>query len=645
MFALAVGVFALYLAAPAQSVPPNLKLGELPGVALEEGNLLIAIQLENTGQTSADDVMLEDISLRQQALVKPASLPLPVGNIAPDQDVLLQLAFNGAGIRPGQPYLLSIRGTYLYKSNNSRQRFQVTRIINGPDASEASDQPTIERALPPLTTNGAIYPPDDRGFRPDQANEEEPSFPLPEGPLRGNLQPDGPELRSIMPPPGQSRSKEALAANDPVTFFRIGTQNVQNNITSLFPWDPSGASADVASGQLVFLTGNTYALLSTNGGTSFTRIDPTTIFPNGADGGLCCDQVIQYVPSINRIIWFMQFRRGAGSNSNRIRIASASPQQVVSSGATAWTYWDMTSATFNLGNNWMDYPDMAFTNDFLFISTDRVSLGLFVIRIPLTEIRDSVTIHLRYTDPANGGTAYGSHLTQDLTNRMYWFGQVSTSSMRVFRWDDSSTGYSWRTIAVNSWNNSNYATLAPNGVDWLNFSFGRTAVRGATHERDIPLFGTAAPLLRVAWSAGRGGGFAQPYVRMVEFADINSAFLTALVKVSESQIWNSGFAFQHPYLSTNSDGEVGISLGVGGPSNHATPIVGFVGDSTLYFANTSSTTISRWGDYSAIRKHPNNPKLFSVSNYFLQSQGVSGVTGGRVVHQYIMFGRTPNVIN
>src|SRR5678816_4929908 len=107
----------------------------------------------------------------------------------------------------------------------------------------------------------------------------------------------------------------------------------------------------------------------------------------------------------------MQFRRGAGTNTNRIRIASASPQQVASSNATAWTYWDMTSATFNLGNNWMDYPDMAFTNNFLFISTDRVSLGLFVVRIPLNEIRDSLTIHLRYTDPANGGTAYGSHLT------------------------------------------------------------------------------------------------------------------------------------------------------------------------------------------------------------------------------------------
>jgi hypothetical protein len=390
------------------------------------------------------------------------------------------------------------------------------------------------------------------------------------------------------------------------------------------------------------LSGNTYALLSTNGGASFTRIDPTTIFPNNADGGLCCDQVVQYVPSINRIIWFMQFRRGAGTNTNRIRIASASPQQVVASSATAWTYWDMTSATFNLGNNWMDYPDMAFTNNFLFISTDRVSLGLFVIRIPLNEIRDSLTIHLRYTDPANGSTPYGSHLTQDLTNRMYWFGQVTTSSMRVFRWDDSSTSYSWRTMAVNSWNNSNYATNGPNGVDWLSFGFGRAAIRGATRRGDASVFGSAGPVIRVAWSAGRGGGFAQPYVRMVELADLSGGLVTGLVKVSESQIWNSNFAFQHPYLTTNSDGEIGISLGFGGPSNHATPLVGFVGDSTLYYANTSSTTISRWGDYSAIRKHPNDPGRFSVSNYFLQSQAASDVTGGRVVHQYIMFGRNAN---
>jgi hypothetical protein len=645
-------LLAMFWTASAQAVPPNLDLGRLPGLALEDNAVLVAIPLENVGRTTADNVVLEDISLRSLARVKPASLPMSLGAIQPGKELMLQLSFDATDMREGIPYLLSIAGTFEYKSNNRPQRFRVNRILYRPQANEG-ESPSLQAELPPQQANGAIYPPDDRGFRPDQANEEEElDLPLPEGKLRGNLFPDDPPSGPIaVPNPEASLKLARQAANAPVTFFRVGTQNVQNNINSLFPWDPSGASVDVRSGEdrlptrLVFLTGNTYALMSTDGGGSFTRINPTTIFPNNVDGGLCCDQVVQYVPSINRIVWFMQFSRGAGTNRNRIRIASASPQQVISSNATSWTYWDMTSATFNLGNNWMDYPDLAFTNNFLFISTDRVGLGLFVIRIPLTEIRDSVTIHLRYTDPANGGLAYGSHLTQDLTDRMYWFGHVSTSSLRVFRWLDSSTSYSWRTMDVNSWNNSDYATNAPNSVDWLSFGFGRSTIRGATHRGDATVLGTTAPVVRVAWSAGRGGGFAQPYVRMVEFADVDIAFISVLVKLSESQIWNSNFAFQHPYLTTNSEGEIGISVGFGGPSNHATPLVGFVGDNTLYYANTSSTTINRWGDYSAIRKHPNDPRLFSVSNYFLQSQAASGVSGGRVVHQYIMFGRSPVQIN
>jgi hypothetical protein len=155
---------------------------------------------------------------------------------------------------------------------------------------------------------------------------------------------------------------------------------------------------------------------------------------------------------------------------------------------------------------------------------------------------------------------------------------------------------------------------------------------------DITLFGSG-PIVKVAWSPGRGGGFAQPYVRMVDFLDAGAT----LLKLSESQIWNSNYAFQHPYLSTNNQGEVGISVGFGGPSNYPTPLVGFVGDSTLYYANTSTTSIERWGDYSAMRKHSPNASLFSVSNYFLQSQSQSEVTGGRVVHQYILFGRGLNL--
>jgi hypothetical protein len=63
--------------------------------------------------------------------------------------------------------------------------------------------------------------------------------------------------------------------------------------------EPSGAST---GDGVVFSTANWVAAYSDDGGGSFTQLDPTTVFPNDAVG-FCCDQIVQYVPSINRFIW------------------------------------------------------------------------------------------------------------------------------------------------------------------------------------------------------------------------------------------------------------------------------------------------------------------------------------------------------
>jgi hypothetical protein len=94
------------------------------------------------------------------------------------------------------------------------------------------------------------------------------------------------------------------------------------------------------------------------------------------DGGVCCDQVIHYAPTIDRFIWLMQYSRakdkaGNPTGPNRLRIAVASPQGIINNVKTACgAPFDLTSATFGLGNNWMDYPDLAVGNNFLQVSFD-----------------------------------------------------------------------------------------------------------------------------------------------------------------------------------------------------------------------------------------------------------------------------------
>jgi hypothetical protein len=113
---------------------------------------------------------------------------------------------------------------------------------------------------------------------------------------------------------------------------------------------------------------------------------------------------MRYVASIDRFVWLLQFNwvmTSKGGRINKYRLASASPADIRTKGVAGsgvWTYWDLTSDTFKLGENWMDYPDMAVGNKFLYLSTNKVDTGGFMVRVPLAEIRDRVTINMNYTD-------------------------------------------------------------------------------------------------------------------------------------------------------------------------------------------------------------------------------------------------------
>jgi hypothetical protein len=195
------------------------------------------------------------------------------------------------------------------------------------------------------------------------------------------------------------RSQQAI---NPLVFLR----NTQFGITATpsehgVPVDPSGASM----GNVVLASGNTYASLSTDGGRTFIQLEPTKIFPNRdaarnlIDGGLCCDQIVHYIPSIDRFVWLMQFNRGP-TGPNRLRIAVASPQDIIDSNGTAWTFWDLTSTSFGLGNNSsLDYPDIGFGDTFLYISVNVLGFRetLTVVRIPLSDLKNGQTIQFRFT--------------------------------------------------------------------------------------------------------------------------------------------------------------------------------------------------------------------------------------------------------
>lgn len=474
----------------------------------------------------------------------------------------------------------------------------------------------------------------------EEPSNQYPGYQVPTGPKRGSLAPTNNNYKLFQIKKNANEYSGDAAAGNPVVFNQY--DQFGNLINSFgIPPDPSGARG----GNVILYTFNTKAVLSVNGGTNYTLIDPTTIFPSQAtkdasgnwlDGGLCCDQVIQYVPSIDRFIWLMQFC-GSGSKTggscitgvNRVRIASASPQDIINSNATSWTYWDLLSSTFNLGNVMMDYPDLAVGDNNLYFSIDAVqSNGLFVARIPLSQIQNSQTINIDYTSPANGNTCYGAHLSQNTGNEIFWAGHKDNSTLRVFSLKEGENTYYWRDIAINSWPNGTISSITKDGTtDWLSFGFPGHAVIGATRMGNSVWF---------AWTAAAGGGFPRAHIQM---AQIN---ITNYSLMQQVQVWNNDYAFSYPALATNAAGELGMSLAWGGNQNWGNNAVGIWGDFIVWYPELSDTAITRWGDYLACRRASPNSTLWDASGYAVRKNSNFNV-GYLFDVYYIQFGRNSDV--
>lgn len=500
--------------------------------------------------------------------------------------------------------------------------------------NEPTGQPLHYATADPHKVEGGKYP----AFTPagdvnDRNNEF--AYPVPAGPVRGTLAPTVSSSQFLQ----IKKKKEDTpvgGAGDPVVFTDYDPLGNTSNLGG--PPDMNAARG----GNIAILSYNSRVQLTTDGAVNWNERDPTTIFPSGAavdgagnplDRGFCCDQIVQYVPKIDRYIWLMQFC-GTGPGSclvgiNKLRIASASPQDIINSNFTAWTYWDLTSGTFNLGNTTMDYPDLSVGDNFLYLSSDAVASGLFVVRIPLSEIQNSQTINMGFTNPADGLVPRGGHISQNTGNEVFWAGHNSDSQMRVFSMKEGDGQYFWRDININSWNRGVITSTAPGGTDWLSFDFPRNAVLGITRRNNNEVW--------FAWSAKPGGGFTRTHVQVVEI-NVNNYSV-----ISQWQIWNNDYAFAYPSLSTNSDNEVGISLAWGGNLNFGNHAVGILGDFIVWYPELSDAANARWGDYVSVRRNAPNTRLYDASGYAVFKNTAPAV-GNRFDPYYIQFGRD-SVVN
>ena len=601
--ALAMTFAILPTDAGAQGPPPGgpFRLGAA-GVSLGPDSAAIAVTVRNDGRLPASAVQVDAIRLGPARSALAA--PIAVGPIAAGGHAVVRATLASSGLVAGTVYPLMVGGRATV--GGAPIKFVLHGAIRIPPAAPGqADTRTTSSA--PHKTSGKPYPHQTPNF---SERENGPRWVVPTAP---NTQPAKPS----QPPSKLQRAPRG----DPggITFSTNAGVGINGNTIA----EPSGATG----GGVVFVTANAYAAYSTNNGASYTKLDPSTVFPNDAIG-FCCDQIVQYVPSIDRFVWLLQ---GTG-----MRLAAASPAQIKNTNGKVWTYWNLPSTLFGepQGSGY-DYPDLAVGSKYLYMSWDACwpgnppgcNGGREIVRGALSDIQSGGTLNMNYTKPSDSSVAWGSHLSQDTGDEIFWAGHPNNANVRVFSWPESSGSYSWTDVGVGAWANTGITSTTPDGNDWMNklSGFPGNAVIGATRSRGQ---------LWLAWSAGTNANFPQPHVEMITVDPGNSFNL-----IRQVQIWNASYAFGYPALATNAcSGEIGLSLEYGGNKKfYENHVVGFWGDFILYITTNSDLGTKRFGDYVTIRQDP-NPKLngayFDAFGYGLNKGPIKTDT------RYVVFGRT-----
>lgn len=377
-----------------------------------------------------------------------------------------------------------------------------------------------------------------------------------------------------------------------------GLSDAETNNSTSNVCEPSLA----VRGQEVLYTGNWFAAFSRNGGTTFSFRNPETSFPSIPNRPFCCDQVALYVPSHDLMVWFLQY--GKDTTGNTVRLAVAAGADIA---AERWRFYDFTPQDVgSWANEWFDYPDLAHSDQHLFVTTNCFTLTnsfarSVCLRIPLSELATYAALNYRYFDLTDLGSLRPA---QGARGTMYIGAHESTASIRVYSWADAATNVPSKSFAVQSWVRGGAAAACPDGRDWLGFVDGR--ITGAW---------TAGSAQGFAWTSAQDGSYPWPHAR-VAVLDYNAGTVT-----SQPHIWNSGFAFAYPGAAANSAGQVGVCLSYGGNTLFVNPAVGVMNGANWAITATGTGTHgpdrNRWGDYQTVRLNGQSPNRFASTAFSL----------------------------
>jgi hypothetical protein len=311
------------------------------------------------------------------------------------------------------------------------------------------------------------------------------------------------------------------------------TQPAQNRTASNV-----GEPSVSVNGDVVFYSGNWYAAVSTDGGNTFKFIDPNTMAQPDDPPGVtfCCDQVVNYMPSIDTFMWLMQYGPSSGDNIQRLAFAKTDDVK-----AGRWHIFDITTQMLQIPKFFMDFPDLAVGANFIYMTTncfgpDGKTVGSAVVRIPLSSIAQGNPTVENFVSM----DLFAFRVAQNCSETAYFAAHKDTSTLALFSWAENKAAPSSQEVGVARWIGTNgYISRTPDGRRWLDRADPR--ITGAT---------LAGNELWLAWGVDANSNHRpQPFVQM---ARISSGDLSLIENVN---LFDTDSAICYAGLATNADNE------------------------------------------------------------------------------------------
>lgn len=357
------------------------------------------------------------------------------------------------------------------------------------------------------------------------------------------------------------------------------------------------------SGGNVFYTGNWYAAAASTanpGPADWFYVDP---FNDPAVGmpDFCCDQDVIADRGRDIIMWYRQgLFNFFGDLQGRFTLGVSSD-----GGGTFCTYSTRpVDVNGNFVNRWFDFPHLALSDNYLYISTNVVfdnspfTERKLVLRWPLDALQNCAGFGYSYTDSGLGPqfpSTWGEPV-QGATTTMYIGDHRGTNNtFWVYSWpENGGVSNVSRAIPAFPFENGN-GSCPVAGTNPCARADSRIQA-GWVRKGKYQTVGEVGFM----WNASQGvaSGFPFPYIEAVTFREDN------LTVVGRPLVWNPGITFHYPFVSPNTRGDLGLTLTQMGNGNFPATIFSIDDDYNgpppgwqiigLRFGNGSANA---WGDY------------------------------------------------